>query len=121
MYKRIGVVILNEIDKNFRTESNDGKRWQPLSEITRSARREGPRAGSPKVLQDTGTLRRSFVFEANNKRVKVGTPIDYAPKHEFGEGVPKRKMLPTNERALTLSIEIADKYIDQQLKKERLK
>jgi phage virion morphogenesis protein len=121
MYKRIGIKLLNEIDKNFKTESHDGKRWQSLSDRTIFARRRGPRAGSPQILQDTGTLRRSFDFEATNNQVKVGTNIEYAPKHEHGIGVPQRKMLPSDRKALEISVKIADQYIEDQLKKEGLK
>lgn len=120
MFKRIGIEVLNEVSKNFQTESNDGKRWQGLSSDTKKQRREGPGSGNPRILQNTGTLRRSFVFDANNNRVKVGTSIEYAPLHEFGNGVPQRKMLPTNKRALEISIEVADKYIDEKIKQADL-
>lgn len=121
MYKRIGIKILNAIDENFRTESHDGKRWQSLSDRTVFSRRRGPRTGVPKILQDTGTLRRSFAMEADNSKVRVGTNIEYAPQHEYGIGVPQRKMIPSDKKALEISVKIADGYIDEQLKKEGLK
>lgn len=121
MYKRIGIKILNEIDKNFKTESHDGKRWQSLSDRTIFARRRGPRAGSPQILQDTGTLRRSFNLEANNNLVRIGTNIEYAQQHEHGIGVPQRRMIPSDKKTLEISIKIADDYTEEQLKKERLK
>jgi phage virion morphogenesis protein len=121
MYKRIGIKVLNAIDENFRTESHDGKRWQSLSDLTVFARRRGPGAGSSKILQDTGTLRRSFDFDANNSQVRVGTNIEYAQQHEFGLGVPERKMIPSDKKVLEISVKVADDYIDEQLKKGDLK
>lgn len=121
MYKRIGIKILNAIDENFRTESHDGKRWQGLSDRTVFSRRRGPRAGSPKILQDTGTLRESFTMDADNSKVKVGTNVEYAPQHERGLGVPQRKMIPSDRKALEISVQVADGYIEDQLKKEGLK
>jgi phage gpG-like protein len=149
LYKRIGVNLLNEISHTFRTETHEGKRWKPLKMSTMLARRRGPRAGKaitiarrkertvaqPKILQDTGTLRRSFVMDVSRRYVKVhvdpkkrtfkegkfvGSPMEYAPFHEFGEGVPKRPMLPSKKRALEIAVKIADDYIKEGIKRVRL-
>ena len=122
LYKRIGVNLLNEISNTFKEESHEGRAWKPLSIATISIRRKGGGRGRPKILQDTGTLKRSFVMDANNTRIKIGTPIKYASKHEFGfRQIPQRKMLPSRKKALSLSVSIADKYFEEKLKEALLK
>lgn len=135
LYKRIGIKLLNEISRTFETETHEGKRWKALSLATVMKRRKGKGEGRPRILQDTGTLRRSFVREVKRDYVRihidpakktikegkiVGTPIEYAPKHEFGEGVPKRPMLPSEKRALEIAIDVADKYVGENIKKTKL-
>jgi len=122
MYKRIGVKLMNEISYTFKKESHEGDPWKPLSQRTIDKRRRGDKKSKarPRILHDTGTLRR-FVRHATPSRLTVGSPIEYAPKHEFGEGVPERPMLPSKEMALKISVEVTDKYISQQLKKAGLK
>jgi len=114
LFKRIGVRLLNTVSDNFDKEAHEGKPWRVLSSATIAGRRKGRGAGSTKILQDTGLLRSSFVMDANNSRVKVGTPVKYAPTHEFGKGkMPKRKMLPSKERALSIAIEVAENYVKE--------
>lgn len=139
LYKRIGIQLLNEISHTFETETHEGRPWKPLKLSTIMARRKGKGKGTPKILQDTGTLRRSFVREVKKDYVKihidpgkktikdgvvVGTPIEYAPYHEFGGAKgrpPRRPMLPSMNRALQMSVQISDKYIDEQLRRVGLK
>jgi len=46
--------------------------------------------GSSKPLLDTGTLRASITYVINNKELKVGSNLVYAPVHQFGATiVPK--------------------------------
>ena len=81
-------------DETGDTESA-GSRWKPLAPSTEHARREGPRQGrSNKILQDTGTLRRSIAVDKGAGSVAVGTPLDYGLYQHFGTKpytiVPKR-------------------------------
>lgn len=126
MYKRIGVELLNEISDTFDKETHEGKQWKPLSKYTIERRRQGRSVGRPIILQDTGTLRRSFVpnkaIRADNNKVVVGTNIEYAPQHEFGEGrIPQRKILPSYRRGLKIAIKVTDKYINEKIKEAELK
>ncbi|WP_461831708.1 phage virion morphogenesis protein [Aquifex sp.] len=43
--------------------------------------------GSSKPLLDTGTLRASITYVINNKELKVGSNLVYAPVHQFGATV----------------------------------
>ena len=99
LFKRIGVKVLNEIDKTFKEETHEGEPWTPL-QLSTIARRRG---GLARILQDTGTLRRSYGFEATPNLVRIGTPIIYAPPHQDGEGnLPERPMIPTKKRGLEI-------------------
>ena len=121
LYKRIGIMVLNEIDKTFRSEEHEGSKWERLSPATIAARRKGRGPGGARILQDTGTLRSSFTSEPSISKVKVGTEIEYASPHEFGLGVPKRQMIPSIKRGFEIAIEVSDKYIKDKLKQAQLK
>lgn len=117
MFKRIGVKLLNAISDNFQTESHEGDKWERLSPTTVVRRR----LGSDRILQDTGRLRGSFVQEATSNEVRVGSPIEYAPIHEDGKGnVPERKMLPSRELALSVSVDVAGNFIKESIRNSKL-
>lgn len=117
MFKRIGILLLNAVSENFETESHEGERWEMLSATTVARRR----LGTSKILQDTGRLRGSFVQEATNREVRVGSPIEYAPIHEEGEGnVPQRKMLPSKKLALSISVDVAGNFIKEGIRDSKL-
>ena len=51
-----------------------------------------------KILQDTGELRRSIHFRADNNGVIIGSKLKYAATHQFGRGkIPARPYLGINE------------------------
>jgi phage gpG-like protein len=62
----------------------------------------------------TGRLRSSISFQETKKEgnayiTKIGTNVEYAPKHEFGEGVPKRPFISVGLR----NIEVIKTYQEQ--------
>ena len=117
LFQRIGVNVLNEIIKTFKEETHEGKPWKPLSPST-IARRGG---GLTRILQDTGTLRRSFGSKATSRLVRIGTPILYAPTHQEGERkIPQRQMLPSKKRGLEIAVKVTDNYIKEGIRKARL-
>lgn len=133
LMKRIGVLLLNEVSKNFETESHEGTPWKELAPLTIRRRRIGLGAGSPKILQDTGTLKRSFVMQPTRDTVVVGVPnktvivdgkklnLQYAEHHEEGKGnTPKRKMLPSERRALGVAVDEAEDYVEESIKGAKL-
>ena len=105
--KRIGIKLLNLVNKNFQTESNDGEGWEPLSENAIA------RKGSSRILVDTGNLRASFMYELKgNDTVVVGSPVFYSEFHEFGDGnISQRKMLPKPDKALKLAKQEMQQYL----------
>ena len=121
MFKRIGVKLLQAVDQNFQDEGHEGTPWKLLSAATLRGRRQGTGTGGAKILQDTGTLKRSYVMDATNSLVRVGTPIIYSIVHEEGVGnVPQRKMLPSKNLALGISVDVAGNYIKESMNKEKL-
>ena len=110
LFKRIGIKLLNEIDRTFKEETHEGKAWSPLSEATKSRRGRG--GESSKILQDTGTLRRAYVMKAGKNQVAVGTPIIYSKPHEDGTThTPQRKMLPSKKRGLEIALSAGRKFV----------
>lgn len=121
LLKRIGINIMNEISKNFREEGNNGDKWPTLSEATIRGRRNKNKS-SIKILQDTGKhLRSTFSPEIDDKSVRVGTPTEFAPAHEYGQvPMPKRQMLPTYKRGLEIAIDVAESYVSDSVKEAGL-
>lgn len=121
LLKRIGINVMNEISKNFREEGNNGDKWAPLSATTLRSRRNKNKS-TVKILQDTGThLRSTFTPEISGKSVHVGTPTEFAPAHEYGQGrLPKRQMLPTSARGLEIAIDVAESYINDSVREAGL-
>ena len=106
LLKRIGVLILNEVNKNFVKGSNDGDTWTPLQPSTIANK------GSSKPLIDTGNLRASFTFQVNRSSVDIGSPVFYSEFHEFGTpSIPQRKILPKEKKASQIAIKETKRYI----------
>jgi phage gpG-like protein len=73
VWETVGRVISNRIKLGFRgSMSPHGMPWLPLK----------TRVGKP--LLDTGRLRRSILYVADNAGVEIGTNLKYAPVHQFG-------------------------------------
>lgn len=79
LVRAIGEAELRWINENFRTEGGKVGGWRPLSPNTIAAK------GSSRILQDTGELRKSFVYHIISDRiVQVGSGKEYASYHERG-------------------------------------
>lgn len=65
-----------------------GEPWAPLAESTirrrRKGRGRGRGGGGVRILQDTGTLRRSIGMYATHEYVEVGAGQPYGKHHQFG-------------------------------------
>ena len=81
------------VQTNFKTQGGNVGGWQPLKGGGRWIKGKGIDT-SAKILQDTGRLRASFTPFHTRKNAGIYSDIDYAKKHEEGEGVPVRRMLP---------------------------
>ncbi len=94
VFDAVGETLKTHIADCFREEkSPDGINWAALDPKTIKQRRNG----SSKILNDTGTLRKSFAHIATNSFVEVTTDPMYAPFHQFGtsKGLPARPFFPT--------------------------
>ena len=104
--KRIGINLLNEIDKSFQRGGNDKGAWAPDSPVTIA------RKGSSKVLVDTGLLRGSYIMKVGADFVDVGTPVRYAsPLQEGTKDMPASPMLPSKSKTLSITKDTLEKYI----------
>ena len=96
--EKSGLLMIKSINDNFESQGRPSG-WQPLSPMTLALRKHG---GS-RILQDTGTLKRSITYNVVGKdRVKIGTNLQYASKLQFGgENVmPAHIVVPTKKKAL---------------------
>lgn len=78
-----GASMILSIDQNFEVEGrrNDaGHQWDALSAVTIAFRPPDQR-DDPRILQDTGDLRRSTDWEPSARRCAVGTFDPKAPDH----------------------------------------
>lgn len=92
------ILVDRWIQKNFQTEGGNVGGWRPLSQATIEARRKGKnRRGSVRILQDTGEMRRNWKHIYSDTEAKIVSGVPYSIKHEEGDGVPQRRILPTPE------------------------
>jgi len=113
-----GLAIMRDIGERFEGEGMPPQRWQPLSPATILRRRKGKGKGRPKILQDTGHLKRSFmfggpdnVFDVSPLHVTVGSKLNYAGIHQFGwkeKNIPARPMVRKPEEVPQLKEEIEE-------------
>jgi len=95
-------VVDRWIQKNFQMQgrlAHPGVGWKPLSPVTIMMRRQGPgKTGRFMILQDTGTMRGRWKRYWDPWIAKMQAGVEYAYKHHFGKGVPKRRILPTQKQ-----------------------
>ncbi|MBP9479057.1 MAG: phage virion morphogenesis protein [Sebaldella sp.] len=106
---KISKDMKKEVDMRFRNESSpDGKPWKGLKSNSIISRynsglkkKRGKKAvkGRPKILQNTGRLKRSILARNTKTEAIVGTNTKYAATHNFGDlnrNIPKRKFMGLN-------------------------
>ena len=79
--KKVSIMLDQWVQKNFQTEGLPVGGWE---EIARNGM----------ILQDTGTLRHSFIPFSTKNNAGIGSDLPYSVIHEKGIGVAKRRMLP---------------------------
>lgn len=83
---------LDSIDLGFRKEIDvDGNPLLPNSPFTIAEKQRLGRIN--KILQSTGAMRNSFNYRVSGATASVGSSDKKLPKHQFGIGVPERKIL----------------------------
>jgi phage gpG-like protein len=85
--KKVSVVMLQSVLTNFREQGTDKEKWKPLADQTIARRRKGKGKGEAKILQDTGTLKRSIFPFSSADEAGVATNIPYARVHHLGETI----------------------------------
>ena len=89
--KEIAPIVRDFIVENIKTGDH-----RPNSPLTQSLK------GSSKPLMDTGQLRASITYVVDKDELKVGSPLNYAPVHQFGATitpkVAKRITLPATKK-----------------------
>lgn len=92
--------------------------YAPLSSIY--AAQKAKRYGSKAILSASGAMLRSYKVTVSRRQIEETVSADYAQFHQSGTSkMPQRLLLP-DERGLPSKdqqklIELADKYIDQQV------
>lgn len=112
LHRRYGIQAMKWIDENFKTEGGlleDGK-WEELSDNTVAARRKGSRL----ILQDTGTLRPSFGYQATSTEVRIGSPSKLALFHNEGTRGPY-EIAPKNKLALAFVVAEGGRKVTRKL------
>ncbi len=122
VYTKISIFLDRWVQLNFRSEGGKVGKWKKLSGGGRYVGKGNNRRFDPsaKVLQDTGRLRASFLPFANNKDAGIGSDLPYSMTHEKGDGVPKRRMLPTKKDVMPDVVKIVEKHISKSLKNDKL-
>lgn len=101
-WQSVGMYVQRQtIRERFdKEQSPEGQKWKPLSSAT-IRRKKRHKRDQMKILHDTGELRRSITYEADNHSVRIGSKLKYARTHQFGRGnIPARPFLGVtqNER-----------------------
>ena len=109
------VVVDRWIQKNFQQEGKlayPGGGWQKLSPATIAMRRKGKKSKfGDKILQDTGRLRNEWKKQWTTKSGLIQASMPYAADHEFGRGVPERRILPTEPQIMPELLKVYGKHV----------
>ena len=107
--EEIGRYQLAEIDRRFEKETDpDGVPWKPNSPGILAYKKR--RGFILKVLQQTGRMKKSFKYRIDGDRLTITNSVRYAGDHQYGVGVPVRRMIgfpPENIREMEA---ILDRY-----------
>ncbi|MCC5636313.1 phage virion morphogenesis protein [Nostoc sp. CHAB 5844] len=84
-FASMGEYMMRRTEQNFKGEHDpDGVAWAPLSAAYRKRKR------GTKILTESGRLRASITYRADDKQVVLGTNTRYARAHQLG--YPKRNL-----------------------------
>jgi len=99
-YKRCAVFLDQWTMQNWKSDGGKVGGWEPLNEGYAKWKKKHF-GGKAKMMFLTGRLRASLAAgSGSNKRSAwVRTKVPYAMKHQEGDGVPKRQIIPTKKDA----------------------
>jgi len=102
--QRVNLVLkeIAPIVRDFIVENIKKGDHKPNSPLTKKVK------GSSKPLMDTGQLRASITYVINKDELRVGSPLKYAPVHQFGATitpkVAKKLTLPATRKVKKLTM-----------------
>lgn len=74
------------------------------------------RSQGDKILRDTGTLMNSIGRAYGKNYAIVGTNLEYAPKHQDGDGVKRRQFLGINKKTEQNVLDVVRSYLNGAIK-----
>ena len=101
----------SQIERTFKLQKGT------VSKLAREGSKKTTR-GRTKILQDTGTLKRSISMRHNNSEAVVGTNIKYAKVHNFGykkRNIPARPFMGLSRKQREKYREIIRKWKNGEL------
>lgn len=93
LLRQLGGIMLDAVEENFAKEGRP--KWQKSK---RADREHG------QTLQDSGRLAKSITIKVDDKKVIVGTNIDYGEYNQFGAKIPSVVIKPRNAKALAIPL-----------------
>ena len=100
--KRYYKAIVTEFDKwimkNFQQEGKlayNGKKWKKLHPATIAWKKKHKKK---MILQNSGDLKKKWEHITSDKKAIIRSRQNYAIYHEYGRGVPQRRLLPNEKQ-----------------------
>lgn len=93
----------------------EGKDWKPRSKRYAERLKAQGRL-TPRVLVVTGRLQRSIEYISDDKRVVIGTSVDYGAVHQEGDparNIPQREFIGVSDLDIERIDEIIEKHIEK--------
>jgi phage gpG-like protein len=111
LWDAVGQALRAETLRCFTEErAPDGTPWAPLSPATIAMRRGGRKgkasSSNVKILQDTGILRGSIMYQSGPGWCSCGTAVRYANKHQFGYFVTARPFIGVSDAFLSRAVNL---------------
>lgn len=96
--------IMEDLQDASRSQFQTGRGWAPTDEDTKARDARGGR--DPRLMRVSGALENSLtqdnargaIRDKTPREMRYGTSIFYAAFHQFGQGVPERKLVDVDAR-----------------------
>lgn len=109
-YAKVASYLDRWVQTNFKTEGGKVGGWIPFALGGRWVKGKGLDT-SAKLLQDTGRLKASFLPFSFKNNAGIGSNVEYSKKHEEGDGVPERRILPVKKEVINDTKKILDSEV----------
>lgn len=87
LYAELGEQLIQQHKKRIdKGEDPTGKKWKPLQPWYNASKK------GKGILRESGQLRNTLAYNLKPNGLEFGSPVEYAPVHQFGAIIkPKRK------------------------------